>query len=326
MIVQLTAPSSLLFGLARLRTNQLAWLGITLQHPPIVIGARPASALSVTGARADLAHTQATRVMQRLGLPAAEVEIEMASPRYMGLGSEPMLGLAVARSLAALTETSIAGHTLALADALGLDERDALAVHGFDHGGMLLVPADNGAGRWPAPLRRRNLDHPDDNSWAWVLHWPPTPPGTPSALEAGRLAQLLAAAPHLSDETGRLVEDELWPALERDDSASFGRALMGFQQLNQAALEKAGTALVGTPDTEGVLAVLRENGAQAWGESAAGLARFGLIRGGSPSVVLRRALVKYLGYEGGTVMAAICDVTGARHRLSPESEGIDRYD
>ncbi len=311
MLVNVTTPSSLLLGLARLRSNQLAWLAITLQHPPLTLGARPAPVLNVTGARANLAHAQAERVMRALGLPPAEIEIEYAIPRHLGLGSEPMLGLAVARALAALARDPDAEDPFALAEALGLTVNDAPAVRGFDRGGVLLVPAEPGPNRWPAPLRRFELAHPDDTSWAWVLHWPFPPEGTAPTLEADRVAQLLAAAPHLSPETGRLVEDELWPALERDDLAAFGRALMAFQQLNRAALAQAGTPVMVTPEAAGVLGVLRDHGALAWGESAAGLARFGIIRGGSPSVVLRRQLVDYVGYEGGTVMAAIGDNHGA---------------
>jgi predicted sugar kinase len=318
MIVHTTAPSSLLLGLARLRAGRLAWLGITLQHPPIAIDARPAQALAVTGARADLADAQAARVMERLGLPAADLEIELAIPRYMGLASDAMLGLAVARTLAALPESPAAADTQVLADALGLDERDALAGQGFDRGGFLLVLAEPIAGHWPVPLRRFELAHDDDHSWVWVLHWPEPPPGTPPTLEADRPAQLLAAAPHLSDETGRLVEEELWPALERDDSAAFGQALMAFQQLNRAALDRAGTPAEGAPGSEDALSVLRDNGALAWGESAAGLARFGLIRGGPPSVALRRKLVEHVGYEGGTVMASICENHGARHNIETD--------
>jgi predicted sugar kinase len=316
MIIHTTAPCSLLFGLARLGSHKLAWLGITLQHPPIAIDARPAAALSVTGARADLAHVQAQLVMQRLNLPAADVEIEMAIPRYLGLGSEPMMGLAMARTLAALAGHPAAGDTPALANALGLDLRcDALAMHGFDHGGFLLVDAESKAEPWPAPLRQTEMTHDDDHSWAWVLHWPDTPAGTPGTLEADRMARLLAAAPYMSDETGRLVEYEVWPALELNDIEAFGQALMAFQQLNRTALEKAGTPAVGAPDTDGVLRAMRENGAIAWGESAAGLARFGLIRGGPASVVLRRKVVETVGYEGGNVMASICDNQGATHTV-----------
>jgi len=315
MIVYTSTPSSLLFGLARLASGQLAWLGLTLQHPPISLGAWPAAALSVTGARADLAHAAAARVMERLGLPAAEIEIEYAIPRHMGLASDPMMALSAAYSLAAANHDLRAEDTLALADALGLARSEALAVQGFHRGGFLLVPVAAGEAAWPAPLRRFELAHDDEHSWAWVLHWPLPPDDTPPTLEADRLSQLLAAAEHLSPETGRLVEDELWPALERDDMPAFGQALMAFQALNQDALAQAGTPPASAPTTAGVLDVLRSNGALAWGESARGLAPFGLLRGGKPSITLRKQVVDYLGYEGGTVMAAIADNTGAVHKV-----------
>ncbi len=320
MIMHTTAPSSLLFGLARLGPDpdQLAWLGITLQHPPIAIDAQPAPVLSVTGARADLARAQAERVLARLNLPPGNLEIEMGIPRYLGLGSDPLTGLAVARTLAALAGHPGTEDTFALAGALDLTANDALAVHGFDHGGMLLVPAEPEAGRWPAPLRWRNMEHDDEHAWVWVLHWPDTPPGTSPTLEADRMDALLAAAPHLSAETGRLVFEELWPALERDDMAAFGQALMAFQQLNRGALEAAGTPPASAPSTAGVLEIMRDNGAAAWGESAAGLAPFGLIRGALASVRLRRQVVGHVGYEGGTVMAAIGNNRGATVKVDEE--------
>jgi predicted sugar kinase len=238
----------------------------------------------------------------------------------MGLGSEPMLGLAVARALAELAGAPAAADPFALADALDLPAAAAPAVQGFAHGGLLLVPAEPAAGRWPAPLRRFELAHPDDTSWAWVLHWPFPPDGTPPTLEADRAAQLLAAAPHLSAETGRLVEDALWPALERDDLPAFGAALAAFQQLNRAALARAGGEPASAETTPGVLDVLRANGALAWGESANGLAPFGIIRGGPPSVALRRQVVAQVGYEGGSVTGAIADNQGATCAAVAEAE------
>jgi predicted sugar kinase len=299
----------LLLGLVRLH-GELAWLGITLQHPPIGLVARPAASQAATGARADLAQAQAARAMQALGLPPAELEIEYAIPRHLGLASDPMMSLAAARALAALAHDPRAEDALALAKALGLAPHDTLAVHGFDHGGVLLVAAESAQ-----PLKRFELAHgDDDHSWAWVLHWPFPAEGTPPTYEGDRLDHLLAAGPHLSNETGRLVEEDLWPALEGDDMAAFGQALMGVQRLNRAALAAAGTPPASAPSTEGVLKVLADSGCLAWGESAAGLAPFGLIRGGPASLAVRRQLVAHVGYEGGSVTAAICDNRGATHR------------
>ena len=322
MLISVASPCSLSLGLARWAAdgpNPLAWLGVTLQHPPISLEARPAAILNVTGARAGLAHAQAARGMERLGLPGGELEIEYAIPSNMGLGSEPLMGLTAARTLALLAEHPAAADPAALAEAAGVSAGESLARWGFEAGGLLLTAARTAAGGWPARLRRHELAHPDDRSWAWVLHLPHVPDGTAPGLEAEQTAALLRAAPRLSVETGRLVDEALWPAVERDDMPAFGRALNELQALNRAALEQAGTPPLTPPDTQSVLDVLRDNGALAWGQSATGLARFGLIRGASPSIELRRALARHVGHEGGTVMAAICDNSGARHTLKPEN-------
>ena len=319
-IIRTTAPASLLLGLARLSSGVLAWLGLTVQYPPISIDARPAPALAVTGASADLGYPHAARALQRFGLPPAEVEIDYALPRRMGLGAEPMLALSLARTLAALAHDPDAEDTFALADGLGLPRSQALAVQSFHQGGVLLVPAGEEGGPWPQPLRRCELSHDDKHSWVWVLHWPHVPAEISPTLEADRLAQMLAAAPHLSDETGRLVEEALWPALAHDDLPAFSQALMRFMALNRQALAAAGTPPASLAGTEVVLACLRENGALGWGEPATGLARFGLIRGGPDSIVLRRKLAELVGYEGGTVMATICDNRGGWHKFVAEGE------
>jgi predicted sugar kinase len=297
----------------------LAWLGITLQHPPVTIDARPAPALTITGARADLAYAQALRVQQHLSLRlAAELEIEYAIPRGMGLSSEAMLGLTVARTLAVLAEHPAAADSAALAEAAGLTPSDSLARWGFESGGFLLTGAEAAPGMWPTRLRRYELAHADDRSWAWVQHLPQPPDGASPGLEAEQAAALLRAAPLLSPETGRLVDEALWPALEHDDMEAFGATLNALQDLNRQALEQAGTVPALLADTAGVLDVLRDNGAAAWGQSATGLARFALIRGAQPSIDLRRALGRHLSYESGTIMASICDNTGARHTVSAD--------
>ena len=66
----------------------------------------------------------------------------MGIPRYLGLASDPLTGLAVARTLAALAASPAAEDAPALANALGLAPHDALAVYGFGHGGLLLMPTD----------------------------------------------------------------------------------------------------------------------------------------------------------------------------------------
>jgi predicted sugar kinase len=171
----------------------------------------------------------------------------------------------------------------------------------------------------PALLRQAELAQDDREAWVFVFYLPDTPEGTPPGLGAARRSALLRAAPHLSVESGTIVEERLWPALERDDIATFGQALMALQDLNRQALAAAGLAEPQSEETRGLLGLLRDNGALAWGQAAAGLAVYGLIRGAGASRALRKTLTERVGIFDGTVMAAITDNQGARHTLKDAS-------
>ncbi|MGH2521174.1 MAG: hypothetical protein ACRDH2_01615 [Anaerolineales bacterium] len=311
MILEVVAPASLPLGLIRIE-HTYALLGITLQHPPVDLFAQTAPALSVTGARADLARAQAERCLQAAQTgERAELEIELAIPNLMGLGSEAMLGLSAARALAELKILpSSSTDTPALAQAIDLEPEHALEVWSFHAGGLLLVDVQAGT-----RLRRHEIAHPDKTAWGVVMHFPRHQPDLSETLEADRLALLLNAAPHLSAETGRLLDEALWPALARDDLETFGRALVTIQNLNHEALARAGTPLPFSADEEAIFEIMRTGGCAGWGRSLTGLTRFGFIRGADPSVEVRRKLSSRLGFYGGVVMASICDNRGARHQM-----------
>jgi predicted sugar kinase len=244
-----------------------------------------------------------------------------------------MLGLGLARALA-WTNDLPHDNPAALARAMGLGPEQALALWSYARGGVLLVEAgphppeplppsnasrttgEGGKGAdTPALLRRAELAHDERQSWVFVFYLPDTPEGTPPALGAARRAALFAAAPHLSAESGTVVDERLWPALERDDIAGFGQALMALQDLNQQALAAAGLAEPPSDETRGLFELLRANGALAWGQAPAGLAVYGLVRGASASRDLRKALTSRVGIFAGTIMAGITDNQGARHTL-----------
>ncbi len=320
MWIEIAAPASLPLGLVRFEDEREATtglLGVTLQHPPVRLFAQPGTTLTLTGARADKGNEQAQRFLQHHGLGSgAEVEIELAIPEGMGLSSEAMLGLTVARALAWAHHLPF-DDTPALANAVGLGPADALPIWGFDQGGFLLVDTTARDGQTlPRLVRRRALAHPDqDKAWPFVMWLPRLDPGVSATLEADRLAALLKAAPYLSAETGRLFNERLWPAMEADDLAAFAATLMAIQQLNYEALERAGAPYTLTADEQAILDLMRDNGALAWGRSITGLALYGLIRGAHPSIELRQKMMDQVGPYGGWVMASITDNDGSRHTV-----------
>ena len=304
MPINLTSPCCLLLGLADIG-GAAHQLGLALSYPPVQLAAQPSSLLLITGGRADLAYGQAERFLAAHGLPPqGEIEIELAVPSHMGLGSAGMLGLSVARALAELH--GLPAELAALAQALGLRPEQALERQAFAQGGLLLVAPDGS-------LARRHAFAPadDERDWIWVLVLPRVRPGIPNTLEDDRRAALRAAARHLSAESGALLAGELWPAAERDDIAAFGQALEQFQQLNYDALRLSGQPHALSADETRALNIMRAGGAVACGRAIGGMALYALVRGGPASRTLRRALTDDLGYFGGTVMASLAAAHGA---------------
>ena len=301
MVLEVGCPCTLLLGYARTPAG-LVQVGVTLQHPPTQLFVQPAAALAVTGPRADVAYAAAECFST-----SAQIEIELATPALMGLGSEPLLALSTARGLAwAAGEPASAPM---LAAALRLAPEHALAVAAYAQGGALVVAPPAEPGAFGPPLRRHNLEHPNRaDAWAWVLYLPALPADSALTLEPERAAALHAAASALSPAAGDVLERSLLPALERDDLPAFGAALRELQAANAALLPPL--PLDGV--TADVLAVLAASGVAAWGPALTGHALFALVRGAPAAVDLRTALLSRLPPGAGRVLLTIAATTGAR--------------
>jgi predicted sugar kinase len=246
--------------------------------------------LHVSGARADLAHRQSSA----LGV-SGDIEIELAIPANMGLGSDRMLQACMAR----LAMTGRARRDAGAAPAR------SLADHAFDRGGLLLVSDD------ARLLERAEIAHSDEKEdWAFVLVLPREPDGLPEHYESQRLAALIAAAADGPD--GQAEAALLFAAARDDDFTGFARGLAAVHSTSEAMLSSAGADQPLTDRDREILGIMRAHGAAMCARALTGLGLYGLIQGGEPSRALRKVLVGRLGYFGPLVMASICDNRGAR--------------
>jgi predicted sugar kinase len=321
MLIEIAAPASLPLGLVRFE-DKTCLLGLTVQHPPVNLFAGSHSKLQISGPRADKGHEQAVRFLDNLRLkPQAQVEIEYAVPMFVGLGSEASLGLSIAKALAWIHNLPAEQQNMPVwAQALGLGPSQGLEYWGFDQGGLLLVDAEpKVAGQMPGLLRRREIEHTEKEAWSLVFYFPNVPDETPETLEADRLTALLQAAPHLSKNSGRLVDEKLWPAVASDDIELFGQTLLALQQMNEAALTRAGTPLEISTDDQAILDLMRASGAVAWGQNLTGLSFYGLVKGGQASRELRKKVRAHVGFFGGIVLATITDNRGVGEAVRDEN-------
>lgn len=331
-LIEVGVPCCLTPGLVHLEQagGNLATcaLGLTLQHPPAKLVAYRRSRgprQEITGARADVGWRAAKQFAAAHGLhDPVSVEIELATPAFMGLASESMLSLGTARALAGVLGLP-PEDTPGLVRALNLPTQHALPAWGFDQGGLLLVqtqfdqlyePGDSPP--LPPLVWRAEIAHAEQEAWVFVLYLPRVESGTvPETLESDLLAQMLAAAHYLSAETGQVVQQVLQPALANDDIARFGQAWGRIQQLNEAALAAAGYPLRLSTAEQEILELMQQHGALVCGRSLTGQALYGLVQGARQSIDLRTVLRQHVGTMGGRVLATIADNDGARHVYQP---------
>ena len=323
MLIELGAPASLPLSLVKIDREhgaKTALLSLTVQHPPIeLLAEQDNKQLKIVGARAHIGRQHAKRFLRSYGLrQRAEVEIERSIPAFMGLGSDSLLGLAMAKGLAWVHDLPF-DDTQALANALGLPAKHAAELWGFDQGGLLLVDTDAPEGQMPQIIERKEIEHHKNEAWAFVFLLPRVPKGTPDDYETEQMQQLLSVAPYLSSESGRIVMEETLPAVEKDDIAAFGKSLLKLHKLIYTAQSEAGTLKGLTPADYAILHLMRDSGAVAWGRSLTGGCLYGLVKGAKASIELRKVIRKAIGPFGGTVLATITDNRGSAHVIKKES-------
>ncbi len=322
MLIELGAPASLPLSLVKINHDdqvKTALLSLTVQHPPIeVVAQQHNKRLQVVGARAHIGRQHAKQFLRSHQLKErAEVEIDRSIPAFMGLGSDTLLGLAMAKGLAWVHNLPL-DDTEALAKALQLPPQHAAEIWGFDRGGLLLVETEAAEGVIPKIIERREIKHDQHKAWAFVFVLPRTKKGTPDHYEAQQMRDLVSLAPYLSSESGRVVNEETMPAIKNDDINAFGKSLLKLHKLIYTAQSEAGSLKGMSPADYAILHLMRDNGAIAWGRSLTGGCLYGLVEGAKASIELRTAIRKSIGPFGGTVLATITDNRGSAHIIKNE--------
>jgi predicted sugar kinase len=299
-------------------------LGVTLQHPPVHILAEKHQELLIYGPRAHIARQVAHDYLKRTGFSLnAEIKIENTIPSLVGCGSDSILTLTVAQALSWVNEGNFED-TAALARDTNLRPADALAYWGFARGGLLLVEVKAENKEMPLLLRRHELKHKDKQAWAFVSFFPRVPDGTPESLEYERQEELLKVMSDLPESSGRMIDEQIWPALEQDDITAFGAGLMALRKLNEEIVQQAKIVPETIENSERIGTVFREGGAVAWGQNLHGLTLFALVQGATASQQIRANLLRVVGYTQGQFNATITDNEGARYLI--RQEGIHAQD
>jgi beta-ribofuranosylaminobenzene 5'-phosphate synthase len=294
------APARLHFGVLDLRGSLGRWfggIGTAAPAPTLLVSARRADTLEVTGVDADRAADFADRLLAYYGVNGgARVRVHRTLPQHAGLGSGTQLALAVGRALADL-------HTLptdaaAIARAAGRGGRSAIGTWTFAGGGLVVEGgrrAAVGAGNHIGPLLVR-LPFPP--AWRCVVAVPRSRSGISGAAEAAAFAALPRPPDHQVAHLAHLVLLALLPAVADGDLAAFGSALTEIQRVNGRwfAPVQGGTFAPGV--SEELVTRMTEWGAAGVGQSSWGPTVYGIVEDEESGLRLAERVRGALGGQG----------------------------
>jgi len=288
-MTRVSAPSRLHFGLFHVppggtpgdeesgtEVRCFGGVGLMIEQPGTVVTVQRSAGWQVEGMLASRAQLFAQRFMATLPTQdhgGFQILIERCPPEHVGLGVGTQLGLTIARALA--VEVGLSTLTAVdLAKRIGRGERSAVGVHGFDHGGLIIE-----AGKRPhEPVSPLLHAETLPASWRVVIAIPPAS----SRWHGERERTAFEHVPPRDDiahgeRLMRLALQELKPAANRGDHATFSEVLHEFNRLAGEPFTAAQGGTYATPEVASLVAFLRSHGVPGAGQSSWGPAVFGIV-------------------------------------------------
>jgi len=233
-----TAHARLHFGFCNLsleRERLYGSLGVGLDRPQVRVTATPHD-----GVRCDhsVVRDYGERVVDLLDVPGADLAVEGAFPRHVGLGSGTQFALATLVAVARATDA--AADVRELAPDLGRGGRSGVGVATFEDGGFVLdaghptarfTTARPEVGEWSVPPVAARHPIPDD--WRFLIVVPDAPAGPSGDAEDRSMRSVVESAPPSpSDRLAGVIARRVLPAVTESSAERFGAAVAEIGQLN----------------------------------------------------------------------------------------------
>lgn len=305
------SPARLHFGVLDLRGAFGRWfggIGAAAPAPTLLLSARPADTLTVSGEDAVRAADFARRFVVQYDVPGgAELCVHRALPAHAGLGSGTQLALAVARALAELHMIEV--DMPELARAMGRACRSAIGTWTFAAGGLVVEGGRRHARDRCGPLLMRM---PFPRTWRCVVAVPNGVSSISGADEEAAFTELPPPPVREAERVAHLVLMGLLPALAEADLQTFGSALSEIQRLTGTWFASVqGGAFARGPSAE-LVRRMAECGASGAGQSSWGPAVYGIVDGEDEGRRLADRAREMLDGVGGSVYHGPFPSEGAR--------------
>jgi beta-RFAP synthase len=280
--VYVRAPCRLHFGMFSFGHDdrpQFGGVGLMVDPPAVEVDISPAAIFSVSGSLADRARhfaELAAAAWQLPTLPHCQAVVRAPSD-HVGLGVGTQLGLAIATGLRRwleLPELPIE----ALAAAVGRAQRSAVGSYGFQHGGLIV---DAGSAEWSSNATRLKHRLAIPIKWRFVLVRPANQRGLAGAMESDAFERLPPVPEKVTRELWRITEEEMLPAVERDECGAFGDAVYRFGRLAGECFSAVQGGPFASAEIARLVDAIRGRGVPAVGQSSWGPTVYAICPGQS---------------------------------------------
>ena len=235
---RVTAFARLHFGFCNLslaRARLYGSLGVGLDRPTVTVAATPADTVTCDH---PTVREFGERAVSLLGVSGADLSVDGAFPRHVGLGSGTQFALATLAAVARAHDRT--ADARALAPELGRGGRSGVGVATFENGGFVLdaghptarfTTARPAVGEWSVPPVAARHPLPDD--WRFLLVVPEAPVG-PSGDDEDRSMRSVveSAPPSPSDRLAGVIARRVLPAITEGSAERFGAAVAEVGRLN----------------------------------------------------------------------------------------------
>lgn len=285
-------------------------VGFAIERPSLKIEARKTNKIS---SEESVAEKFALRFSEKYDVGGAEIRVEEAMPKYVGLGYHTTLALSVGKALSELYGLSLSIEEVALAVRRGLVT--ALGLYACESGGFL-VEGGFKAGRMGEMVPPLLFRHEVPETWYFVVAVPERSRKEIAEFrkreEEKILGDLKVMSGEMSAWLSRLVLLKMMPSILEGDIDEFGGALTSFNSRLGKAWSRYQEGTYCNEVVEQGIEFLKERASCAC-QSSWGPTFYGIVEGKSEAVILSEELESFLEDRGG----------GEAFYTKPRNEGLE---
>jgi len=298
MEVTVRTPARLHFGIIDMRGDLgriYCSIGVAIDRPNIVLRAKPAEKLKVSGFRAERVKEYAERILKDFNLRGAELEVLKDMPEHVGYGSGTQLALAAGSALSQLFNLGLT--TEEIAEKLQRAQRSGVGTYAFKSGGFIVDGGHATEHPQGVPPLIFRADVPED--WLFVVGLPKVNQRISGARENDAFKQVPKPPAEKVGKVARAVIVQMIPSILERDIKSFGDAMTVLDStFGESWIAIQGGRYSHLLVEAGVCFLVKE-GAYGVGQSSWGPAFYGLVEGEDEARRVSLRLQRFLEEKGG---------------------------